>query len=446
MTGRRFTANTPGGADPGAPPPGAGIMNVVRWVLFGGLMLLAAVSIGAYVASRRAPAGTKIAAAQAVYRCPMHPSYTSDKPGECPICGMALERVEAAGAAPAHGGDVPGLATVELSPERIQMIGVRTAVVERRVMGDALELTGFVTPDESRLHRVQLRVSGWVRGLHVSRTGEAVRAGETLLTLYSPELLQTEQEYLIEAGPRDTMTSMAMSHDAAGRSAALERLELLGVPRAELERLQRERRASTELAIVSPATGTVLERGVTEGQSVSADTPLFTIADLTHVWVLADLYEMEMGRVQPGATATFTADALPGRTFASRVEFVSPTVSSDTRTAKARLALANPGGVLRPGMYGRVRTAEHTAPALVIPADALVDAGEHLYVFVAHAGGRFEPRQVTVGLRRDEAVQVLTGLAAGDTVVSSASFLIDSESRMKAAIAGMGAAPAPAGH
>jgi Cu(I)/Ag(I) efflux system membrane fusion protein len=163
------------------------------------------------------------------------------------------------------------------------------------------------------------------------------------------------------------------------------------------------------------------------------------------VWVLADLYEMELGRVSPGEPAVFTADALPGRPFPSRVEFVYPTVSSETRTVKARLAIANSGGVLRPGMFGRVRVEGRSTPGLVIPADALVDAGEHRYVFLAHAGGHFEPRIVTVGLQRDDDVQILTGLAAGDTVVASASFLIDSESRMKAAIAGMGSQPS-SGH
>jgi multidrug efflux pump subunit AcrA (membrane-fusion protein) len=360
---------------------------------------------------------------------------------------MALEKVEPAATSghAAHPGDVPGLASVEMSPERIQMIGVRTAVVQRRALGDALELTGFVTPDESRLHRVQLRVSGWVRRLHVSRTGQSVHAGETLLMLYSPEMFQTEQEYLIEAGTRDSMPGMTMSHDAGGRSATLERLRLLDVPAGEIERLERERRPSTDLAITSPVTGTVLERGVTEGDYVSANTPLLTIADLSHVWVLADLYEMELGRVSPGEPAVFTADALPGRPFPSRVEFVYPTVSSETRTVKARLAIANSGGVLRPGMFGRVRVEGRSTPGLVIPADALVDAGEHRYVFLAHAGGHFEPRIVTVGLQRDDDVQILTGLAAGDTVVASASFLIDSESRMKAAIAGMGSQPS-SGH
>jgi len=184
--------------------------------------------------------------------------------------------------------------------------------------------------------------------------------GETLLTLYSPELFQTEQEFLIETGATDAMG--AMSHEAGGTPATIERLRLLGVPAAEIERLRRERRAATEIAIPSPVTGTVMERGVTEGQYVSADTPLFTIADLSRVWVLADLYEMELGRVRAGEPARFTADALPGRTFESRIEFVYPTVSSESRTVKARLVVANGGGLLRPGMFGRVRVSGRARP------------------------------------------------------------------------------------
>jgi multidrug efflux pump subunit AcrA (membrane-fusion protein) len=326
------------------------------------------------------------------------------------------------------------------------MIGVRTAVVERRAIGDALELVGFVAPDESRLRRVQLRVSGWVQRLHVSRTGQSVRAGEPLLALYSPELYQSEQEFLIETGLRDSLAgSMSgagdMNHEAAAAPSAVERLRLLGVPDGEIERLRRERRASTSVTLTAPAAGTVLERGVSQGQYVGADTPLFTIADLSRLWVLADLYEMELPRVHAGETARFTADGLPGRSYAGRIDFVYPTVSSETRTAKARLVLDNPGGLLRPGMFGKVRTGGRGTPSLVVPNEAVVDAGEHRYVFLAHAGGHFEPRRVVVGLESGDDVQILSGLAAGDTVVASASFLIDSESRLKAAIAGMGSQP-----
>jgi Cu(I)/Ag(I) efflux system membrane fusion protein len=433
------------------PPPGAPFMNAVRWVLFGGLLLLAAVSIGSYVALRRTPKQTA-EAKQARYHCPMHPSYTSDRPGQCPICGMDLEPIPQGDASAAAGseGNVGGLTTVELSPERIQMIGVRTAVAERRVLGGGLELVGFVTPDESRIRRVQLRVSGWVQQVHGGQTGEPVRAGQPLLTIYSPELYQSEQEFLIETGLRDTMNHAGappmttMMHDSP--ASARKRLELMGVPAAEIARLEREQKASSNLLLTSPVSGTVLERTVSDGQSVGPDTPLLTIADLSRVWVLADLYEMDVVRVHVGARATFTADAFPDRPFAGRVELVYPTVSSETRTVKMRIILDDAGGVLRPGMYGKVRTAGPAQPVLVVPAEAVVDAGEHRYVFLARTGGRFEPREVQTGTTGPDGVEIRAGLAAGDTVVSSASFLIDSESRLKAAIAGMSPPRAHPGH
>jgi multidrug efflux pump subunit AcrA (membrane-fusion protein) len=372
----------------------------------------------------------------------MHPAYTSDKPGECPICGMTLEPVvggdEAGTTEPQGGGNVPGLTTVTITPERIQLIGVRTARVQRSPVSGQLDLVGFVTANESRTRSVQIRVSGWVRELYVNQTGIEVRAGQPLMSIYSPELFQTEQEYLIARGGADS--SMKMSHGISEGTAA-ERLRLLGVPDDEIRRLDHDGTASTQLVLRSPVSGTVLERGVMEGQHVGADTPLLTVADLSRVWVMADLYEMDMTRVHPGDSARFTSDAMPTRSFAGQVDFVYPTVSSETRTLKARLALDNPSGVLRPGMYGRVSVSTGGGSALVVPAEAVVNAGEHSYVFLAHAGGRFEPRMVRTGTPAGDRVQILSGVIEGDTVVSSASFLIDSESRLRAALHGMGASP-----
>jgi Cu(I)/Ag(I) efflux system membrane fusion protein len=417
-------------------------MNLLRWALFAGLLVLAVVSIGSYVMWRRVPAGATHAAKRALYRCPMHPGYTSDKPGECPICGMTLERIpegeSPAGQAPA--GNVPGLTDVEISPERVQRIGVRTAVVHRRPLGSRLELVGFVVPDEAGLRRIQLRVAGWVQQLHVSRTGEVVHAGEPVLAIYSPELFQSEQEYLIE---REGSGPAAVG--APGVTAAAERLRLLGVPAEEIERLERERTASTRLTLRSPFTGTVLERDVAEGQFVGADTPLLSLADLSRVWVLADVYEMDVSRVRVGDPVRFVAQALPDHPFDGRVDFVYPTVSNETRTVKARVRLDNRGGLLKPGMYGRVLLTGRGAPTLVLPSEAVVNTGEQRYVFLVHAGGHFEPRLVTVGQQDGDDVQILSGVAAGDTVVASASFLIDSESRLKAAIEGMGGPSAPSG-
>jgi Cu(I)/Ag(I) efflux system membrane fusion protein len=433
------------------PPPGAQFMNTLRWVLFAFLVVLAVVSVTSYVVSMResSPKTAAMPAAKEVWQCPMHPSYTSDKPGSCPICGMALVRVAAgmdARAGGARGGDVEGLTTVRITPERIQLIGVRTARVERTGESGTLDLVGFVTPDESRIRRVQIRASGWIRKLFVNQTGSEVTAGQPLMAIDSPELTQSEEEYLIGRGGKDP--AAGDMKDMNGASGA-ERLRLLGIPDDEIKRLDREGTASKQVVLRSPVSGTVLERGVTEGQYVSADTPLLTVADLSRVWVMVDLYEMDMTRVHVGDAARFTSDALPGRVFDGRVEFIYPTVSAETRTLKARLALADAHGMLRPGMYGRVSVAARGARSLSVPAEAVVNAGEHSYVFLAHEGGLFEPRIVFTGSPEGERVQILRGVAEGDTVVSSASFLIDSESRLKAAINGMGAqpggAPAPGG-
>ncbi|HUK62858.1 MAG TPA: efflux RND transporter periplasmic adaptor subunit, partial [Dongiaceae bacterium] len=213
-----------------------------------------------------------------------------------------------------------------------------------------------------------------------------------------------------------------------------------GIAAAEIRRLAREGRAASEIALTSPVGGTVIERGVVEGQYVGPDTPLLTVADLSHVWVMADYYEMDVGRVRVGDVARFTSDGLGGRVFEGRVDFVYPTVSSQTRTLRARVDLANPDGVLRPGMFGRVRVVGRAAPTLSVPSEAVVNTGDHAYVFLAHAGGDFEPRLVWTGMPEGDRVQILKGVAEGDTVVASASFLIDSESRLEAAIAGMSGA------
>jgi Cu(I)/Ag(I) efflux system membrane fusion protein len=217
----------------------------------------------------------------------------------------------------------------------------------------------------------------------------------------------------------------------------------MGVPDDEVARLERERTPASKLALASPVTGTVLERNVVEGQYVGPDTPLFTVADLSRVWVLVDLYERDMGRVNVGDRARFVADGLPGRTFDGAIDFIYPTVSSETRTLKARLVLANADHALRPGMYGQVDVASRRGiTPLLVPAEAVVNTGEVSYVFLARGGGRFEPRRVFTGVSDGDRISVLGGLAEGDTVVSSASFLIDSESRLKAAIAGLSGAGA----
>ena len=428
------------------PPPGARWMNRLRWVLLVGLVALALASSGVWVASRAHRERETAAAGRVVWSCPMHPTVVSDHPGDCPICGMRLERRElATPVATTAAGGVAGLAPVAITPERIQMIGVRTAVVGRSAGGARLELAGSVSPIEGSVTRVQLRVAGWIEKLDVQQTGERVRAGAPLVTLYSPELFQSEQEFLIALGDRDSMPGMVVHADDAAASAR-QRLHLLGVPDGEIARLERVRTPQSRITLRSPAGGTVLERAVDVGQYVTADTPLVTISDLSRVWVLADLYELDLARVKVGDPASFEADGLPGRRFQGRIEFASPTVSPSTRTVQLRLTLADPDGALRPGLYGRVIVTPRAAAVLRVPEEAVVATGDEDYVFLARAGGRFEPRRVTVRRLDDAYEQVLDGLAEGDTVVTSASFLIDSESRMRAAIEGLGAMPGEHAH
>ena len=438
--------NEPRDVRPEAPesaPPGAAAMTMLRRVLVIGLAVLALGSGVAWWMSRSAgPSGV---AEATTYYCPMHPSYTSDRKGECPFCGMDLEPAPTADST-GSGSNVAGLSVVEIGPERLQLIGVRTAVVESTPLGSQTPLVAFVAPDESRLRRVQLRVPGWVQTLNVARTGDFVGEGQPLLTIYSPELYQSELEFLIAIGAAgqaerlgDPSPRPVTSHDDGGRAVGRERLRLLGVPTSEISRLERELRAASQVTMPSPVTGTVLERHVTEGQFVDADMPLLTVADLSRVWVVADLYEMDLVRVRKGDRAVFTADGLPGREFASRIDFVSPVVSTQTRTAQARIELSNADGTLRPGMYGRLQVQGRAAPSLTVPSDAVIRTGSNEYVFVARAGGRFEPREVRTGVRDGERTEVRDGLAVGDTVVAGASFLIDSESRLKAALSGMSA-------
>jgi RND family efflux transporter MFP subunit len=275
----------------------------------------------------------------------------------------------------------------------------------------------------------------------VSQTGEYVKAGQPMLLLYSPEFLQAEQEYLSARG----------SGDAPGGGEMLEsarrRLELLDVTPGEIAALEESGRPLRTLTVRSHLSGYVFAKNIAHGMYVQPGTEMFTVVNLGNLWVLADVYEQEIAFVRAGQQAEMRAAAFPGQVFKGRVHFVYPTVAQQTRTLKVRLEFPNPGLKLRPGMYGDVEIRLDAAEGLVAPAEAVVNTGEQTYVFVARGAGRFEPRAVTVGRRDGEMVEVLSGLAEGDEVVTSASFLIDSESRLKAAMQGMGAMPGGhAGH
>lgn len=433
-----------------APPPGVPAMSLVRWtlVVFMALVAFASVlyGVGAFDRLGKGPAGGPGAAAKrTLYHCPMHPSIVQDHPGECPICSMSLVPFTEGGAghatpdAAAAGGLAapPGLVPIELSPERIQLTGMRTARVSREPLRTELRTPGTIAASERGQAEINTRFAGWIQQLLVAETGRAVRKGEALATIYSPDVLRAEQELLTarkwSADPPGAATAGGPADLA---DDARKRLELLGVAATDIEELLRTGQPHRSITIRSPVSGTVVRKSAVAGTYVQPGSELYAVADLSTVWILAEVEEQAVGRVRLGQGARLEVPAYPGQTFKGRVQFVSPVVDAGSRTLRVRVELRNPGGRLKPGMYGSVFLDLPRADALVVPTEAVVDTGDVQYVFVARGAGRFEPRRVRVGAREEGRAQILEGLADGETVVTTANFLIDSESRLRAALEG----------
>jgi Cu(I)/Ag(I) efflux system membrane fusion protein len=312
---------------------------------------------------------------------------------------------------------------------------VRTESLARRV-----RTVGTVAVDERRVHRVQTKYEGYVERVFVDFTGRRVRRGEPLLALYSPELVATQQEYLAALRTRKELEAGGVSHVAAQGSelvdAARRRLLQWDIPAADVERLAKTGEATRTVTLYAETDGHVLQKNVTEGARVSPDQVLFEIADLSHLWVLADVYESDLASVHVGTVGEVRVTYRPGRSWRGRVTNVAPTVDEKTRTVKVRLEVDDTGNELKPEMFTDVELVTDSAPALVVPDDAVVDAGERHIVFLDRGEGRYEPREIKIGTRTGKRLEVLSGLAEGDRVVVSANFLLDSESSLRAALAG----------
>jgi membrane fusion protein, copper/silver efflux system len=440
-----------------ARPRGVHAASVVRWLLVAAMAALAAWSIVTYVRRDRHDSGggdghshgalpgpgeaaaTDPAAATRWY-CPMHPNIVRDAPGTCPICGMELEPLApAAGTHPGHGGGVPGLTAITLSADRVQLIGLRTAVVERRPLAAEIRTVGTVTAREGGQSRVDTRFAGWIDSLAVAQTGVPVKKGQVLATLYSTDLVAAQQELLTArtwaTGPGAPPNGAQLLGDAR------ERLIILGLSRADVARVEQTGVPLRSFPVRAPAAGYVTAKNVMLGSYVQPGASLFEIADLATVWVQVDVFEHELALVQPGQKVHLSLPAWRDETFTGVVDLVYPSADPRTRTVKVRAELKNPQLRLRPGMFGDVTLETPPVDALVVPREAVVDVGHVRYLFVALDGGRFEPRAITSGLRAGELVEVRSGVAAGERVVTTANFLIDSESRLRAAIEGQGATP-----
>jgi Cu(I)/Ag(I) efflux system membrane fusion protein len=375
----------------------------------------------------------------------MHPSVLLDHPGQCPICNMDLAKVDPvkAAAPPSSDAGVPGLVAVDLSADRVQLMGMRTAKVERRALAPELRTVGSVAADERGLGHIHVRFAGWIERLAVQETGQKVKKGQLLGTVYSPDLLAAQQELLNALAwqkpkPAPSMPGMLHTEDltAGLASQARRRLEVLGMSPEDIREVEKSGQARRAVEVRSPVAGYVVQRTAVEGLYVEPGTELFSVADLSKVWVIAEVYEYEMERIQLGQMADLRLAAYPSRSFSGKVSFIYPTVDPETRSLRVRVELANPDLLLRPGMYGDVIFHLPGVDALIVPRDAVVDTGDAQYVFVAQAHGHFEPRAVQIGAREGEDVQIVKGVAEGEEVVTTANFLIDSESRLRAAVAG----------
>jgi len=346
-------------------------------------------------------------------------------------------------------GSAPPLTPVELSPERMQSIGVRTGRIEYKTINSDIRATGTVEVDERRVAYVQTRYAGWVKDVLVNATYQIVKKGQPLFTIYSPELVASEQEYLLARINAQRVGQSSVQGVSSGADtlmrAARDRLLQWNISDSDISKMEASGKPLSDFTFVSPVSGYVIERMVLPNGYVQPEMRLYTIADLSSVWINGQVFQEDAGKLKTGDPAEVTVDAYPSRTFHARVEQVLPQVDPSTRTLRVRLAMPNPNLLLKPGMFVNVRLRTPLGRQLFVPASAVLQGGSRQVVFVARGHGSFEPREVQLGTRTDDGFVILKGLQSGDTVATSANFLIDSESQLQAAAGAYSPPPPGAG-
>lgn len=374
----------------------------------------------------------------------MNPAYKSDKPGPAPD-GMPLVPVYA-DEAPREAHPDHAAATVvgefQISPEKQQLIGVAFSTAEIASGGETVRAVGRVTPDETRITRVHPKIEGWIEKTQVDFTGQLIAKGDPLLSIYSPEMLATEQEFLLSLRARETMRSNPSPEAALNAdtlvAAARRRLELWDLSPAQLEEVEKSHIPFRAVTLYSPASGYVTSRNVFPGQKVAPETELYAISDLSRIWIMADVFEVDLPKVGMGQSAWVTPASGSGGGFSGRVTYIQPQIDPTTRALKVRLEAENPYLRLKPDMFVNVEFRIGLPGKVAVPADSVINTGTRQTVFVDLGDGRLQPRTVEIGERLGDRIQILHGLRAGERVVSSGTFLVDSEAKLKGGGTGTG--------
>jgi membrane fusion protein, copper/silver efflux system len=396
------------------------------------LGLTAAGGIGCRASQHRPAHGAE-------YFCPMHPQIVRDQPGECPICGMKLEKRAKEGAAATPDQPVPGRAAIRVAPDRAALLGIRSEPVGSTSAGARLRTVGRVAVDETRRQVVHAKYDGYVEKLFVAFTGEAVRRGQPLAAIYSPELVAAQQEYLVARRTAGRLAGSAVPGVAGSGSeladAARQRLRFWDLGAEDIAALEKSEEPRRTVTLRSPVSGVVVDKPAVQGARVGPSDRLFEITDLSRVWVLAEVSARDLAAARVGAAVEIVLPDAPTRPVHGRVSFVAPVVKPETRTVEVRIEVDNAAGLLKPDMLADVHLEGPPGATLTVPEAALIFTGERTLVFLDRGEGRFEPREVALGARVTGGYEVHRGLAAGDRVVMGANFLLDSESSLRAAIA-----------
>lgn len=331
--------------------------------------------------------------------------------------------------------------SVNVSPEKQQLVGIRTAVAEVRPLIKKIRTVGIVTNDETKVAQVFSKVDGWIEKLFVNYTGKLVEKGQPLFTFYSPELVSTQEEYLLALRAKETLGSSSLKEISLGSASLLEasrrRLALWDITEGQIDELRKSGQPTRTLTFFSPISGFVIKKDAVQGMKVMPDKELYTITDLSTVWVTADIYEYELANIRLGQRATIVLSYFPGQTFSGRVTWISPVLDEKTRTTKIRLEFANRDFKLKPEMYANVEIDVDGGRKLAIPDEAVLDSGIRKIVFVDKGEGRYAPAEVKLGGKFDNYYEILSGLSPGERIIASASFLLDSESRLTEAMGAM---------